>query len=100
MSNRVFFTAMQFKPTNCADQSGSYGFIAGDDYGLSVISGEEAPMPTDAKEFFMTILSYDSYDDALGGIIESAIDNGASLDDTFYEGCELRSWYQQFESDE
>jgi hypothetical protein len=101
MSNRVFFTAMQFKPTNCKDQSGSYGFIAGDDYGLSNVSGNESPEPTDAKEFFMSILSHqDCYDDALDAIIEEALQRGASLDDTFYDAEELKAWYEQFESDE
>lgn len=99
MSNNVFFTAMEFKPTNCANAEPSYGFIGSDDYGMDVISGEESPMPTDAKQFFFEILSHVPESDALDGVVDAAYERGAQLDDTWYDAEELIKWRDEFESE-
>lgn len=100
MSNRVFFTAMKFTPTNCADAEPTFGFVAGDDYAQEIVSGDESPMPADAKEFFFEILSRVPESEALDGIVEASYERGATLDDTWYDAEVLLQWRDEFESEE
>lgn len=97
MSNRVYFTAMQFTQTACKNKTSYYGFIAADDYAREVYDGHEFPMPEDDKEFFFEILGTEFMTEALDGIIDEAMSRGAHLNDAFYDAEVLSSWKDGFD---
>lgn len=83
MGNRVSFIRTEFK-----DYSGtSYGFRAYDDYGTSYNNLLESPATTDDKEFMAHVR--ENEDDVITALIEFAMEHGAYIDATFYDGDEF-----------
>lgn len=83
MSNQVNFIRTEFK-----DYDGtSYGFRAYDDYGTSYNNLLESPATTDDKEFLKYVL--ENEDDVISAQIEYAMERGAYIDATFYDGDEF-----------